>query len=141
MNGVPKLHLLLSRSISATVRSVKGRRFIPTRQALVLTQAAVRKIKELSKVQEASSSTTTLRVSVRQRGCNGMSYVLDFDDTKQKFDEEVKQDGVRVVIDSKAQLTLLGTEMDYVEDRLTSQFVFNNPNIKGTCGCGESFNI
>ena len=49
--------------------------------------------------------------------------------------------GVQITIDSKAQLTLLGTEMDYIEDRLSSQFVFNNPNIKGTCGCGESFNI
>jgi len=140
MNSISKFSLLFSRSISATVRPVKGR-FRPTRQALVLTPAAVRKIKELSKAQETSNETTTLRVSVRQRGCNGMSYVLDFDDSKQKFDEVVQQDGVKVIIDSKAQLTLLGTEMDYIEDRLTSQFVFNNPNIKGTCGCGESFNI
>lgn len=49
--------------------------------------------------------------------------------------------GVHVFIDSKAQLTLLGTEMDYIESKLTSEFVFNNPNIKGTCGCGESFNL
>ena len=49
--------------------------------------------------------------------------------------------GVKVIIDSKAQLTLLGTEMDFVEDVLKSEFVFNNPNIKGTCGCGESFNV
>lgn len=58
-----------------------------------------------------------------------------------KMDEEVVQDGVRVIIDKKAQLTLLGTEMDYVENKLSSEFVFNNPNIKGTCGCGESFSI
>ncbi|KAL0628546.1 Iron-sulfur cluster assembly 1-like protein, mitochondrial [Plecturocebus cupreus] len=56
-------------------------------------------------------------------------------------DEEVIQDGVRVFIGKKAQLTLLGTAMDYVEDKLSSEFVFNNPDIKGTCGCGESFNI
>ena len=49
--------------------------------------------------------------------------------------------GVKLFIDSKAQLTLLGTEMDYLEETLTSEFVFNNPNIKGTCGCGESFNV
>lgn len=49
--------------------------------------------------------------------------------------------GVRVIIDKKAQLTLLGTEMDYVQNKLSSEFVFNNPNIKGTCGCGESFSI
>ena len=60
---------------------------------------------------------------------------------KAKFDEVVKQDGVQVFIDRKAQLTLLGTEMDFVESKLSAEFVFNNPNIKGTCGCGESFNI
>lgn len=59
----------------------------------------------------------------------------------EKMDEEVVQDGVRVFIDKKAQLTLLGTEMDFVKSKLSSEFVFNNPNIKGTCGCGESFNI
>lgn len=58
-----------------------------------------------------------------------------------KLDEEVKQDGVTILIDKKAQLSLLGTEMDYVESKLSAEFVFNNPNIKGTCGCGESFNI
>jgi len=56
-------------------------------------------------------------------------------------DEEVLQDGVKVWIDSKAQLSILGSEMDYVESRLASEFVFHNPNIKGTCGCGESFSV
>lgn len=58
-----------------------------------------------------------------------------------KFDEEVSQDGARILIDKKAQLSLLGTEMDYVENKLSAEFVFNNPNIKGTCGCGESFSL
>jgi iron-sulfur cluster assembly protein len=61
--------------------------------------------------------------------------------SKDKLDEEVVQDGVRIIIDKKAQLSLLGTEMDFVESKLASEFVFNNPNIKGTCGCGESFSI
>ena len=57
------------------------------------------------------------------------------------MDEIVEQDGITIIIDKKAQLTLLGTEMDYVESKLASEFVFNNPNITGTCGCGESFSV
>ncbi|KAK8378297.1 hypothetical protein O3P69_011056 [Scylla paramamosain] len=123
---------------AATVRAAKGRRLIPTRAALVLTQNAVVKVKELL---ARNPEAIGLKVGVRQRGCNGLSYTLNYATEKGKFDEEVVQDGVKVIIDKKAQLTLLGTEMDYVTDKLSSEFVFNNPNIKGTCGCGESFSI
>ncbi|CAG9115410.1 hypothetical protein JYU34_016495 [Plutella xylostella] len=124
---------------SATVRAVK-RRVLPSRAALVLTPTAVSKIKELMTKKEAEGFIG-LKVGVRQRGCNGLSYTLDYAKGKDKLDEEVKQDGVTIIIDKKAQLTLLGTEMDFVENKLSAEFVFNNPNIKGTCGCGESFSI
>nr|XP_005508102.2 iron-sulfur cluster assembly 1 homolog, mitochondrial [Columba livia] len=105
---------------------------------LVWTPSAVQKIKELLK---DKPEHVGVKVGVRTRGCNGLSYTLEYTKSKGDSDEEVVQDGVRVFIEKKAQLTLLGTEMDYVEDKLSSEFVFNNPNIKGTCGCGESFNI
>lgn len=91
---------------SATVRAVK-KRVLPSRAALVLTQSAVNKVKELMSKQEASGCVG-LKVGVRQRGCNGLSYTLDYAKQKEKLDEEVKQDGVTIIIDKKAQLTLLG---------------------------------
>ncbi|KAE8740979.1 hypothetical protein FOCC_FOCC013505 [Frankliniella occidentalis] len=134
---------------AATVRAVKGRKLLPTRAALVLTPSAVARVKSILETKPEFISLLTLslfvkiglKVGVRQRGCNGLSYTLDYASQKDKLDEEVVQDGVRIFIDRKAQLTLLGTEMDYVENKLASEFVFNNPNIKGTCGCGESFSI
>jgi len=122
---------------TATVRAVKGR-LLPSRAALVLTQSAVQRVKTLLL---GNPEAIGLRVGVRQRGCNGMSYTLDYTTEKKKFDEVVTQDGVTVIVDAKAQMSLLGTEMDFQQTELSSEFVFNNPNIKGTCGCGESFSM
>jgi iron-sulfur cluster assembly 1 len=66
---------------------------------------------------------------------------MNYTNEKAKLDEEVEQNGVKVLVDNKAVMYLLGTKMDYVEDELKSEFVFINPNSKGSCGCGESFNV
>ncbi|CAL1276912.1 unnamed protein product [Larinioides sclopetarius] len=129
----------MSRSLgAATVRLVERTRKLPSKAALVLTPAAVNQIKKLLKQKPEAIG---LKIGVSQRGCNGLSYTLDYIREKGKFDEVVSQDGVKILIDAKAQLTLLGSEMDFQENPLASEFIFNNPNIKGTCGCGESFTI
>ncbi|PVD23962.1 hypothetical protein C0Q70_17238 [Pomacea canaliculata] len=122
----------------ATVRAVSKKRLTPQRAPLVLSDNAVKKLKSMMAERPEMAG---VKIGVRTRGCNGLSYTLEYVQEKGKFDEEVVQDGIKVFIDSKAQLTLLGTEMDYMETKLASEFVFNNPNIKGTCGCGESFNV
>ncbi|KAL3869114.1 hypothetical protein ACJMK2_041839 [Sinanodonta woodiana] len=130
---------MASRVVGATVRAVYRKKpMIPTKAPLILTSQAVSKIKELMK---EKPDMLGLKIGVKTRGCNGLTYTLDYAKEKGKFDEVVEQDDVKVFIDSKAQLTLLGTEMDYIETKLASEFIFNNPNIKGTCGCGESFNV
>ncbi|XP_062600718.1 iron-sulfur cluster assembly 1 homolog, mitochondrial-like [Saccostrea cucullata] len=124
--------------VVGTVRAVAKKRLIPTKAPLVLTPAAVNQVKRLL---NENVDMIGLKIGVKTRGCNGLTYTMEYAKEKGKFDEEVIQDGVRILIDSKAQLTLLGTEMDYQTDKLSAEFIFNNPNIKGTCGCGESFNV
>lgn len=88
-----------------------------------------------------SPTPQLIRISVRNKGCAGLSYHLDYVEKPEKFDEVVQQDGVKVLIDSKALFSIIGSEMDWKEDALSSKFVFNNPNIKDACGCGESFTV
>jgi iron-sulfur cluster assembly accessory protein len=130
---------MASRVISGSIKAVKSsRKLISSKAAITLTPAAIQRVKELM---SKSPEMAGLRIGVKQRGCNGLSYTLEYAKEKQKFDEVVEQSGVKLFVDAKAQLTLLGTEMDYVNNLLSSEFVFNNPNIKGTCGCGESFTV
>ncbi|XP_065834168.1 iron-sulfur cluster assembly 1 homolog, mitochondrial-like [Oscarella lobularis] len=128
----------MSQALTATVRAATKRKTIPRRAALVLTQAAANRVRGLLRQQP---DAVGLRVGVKTRGCNGLAYTLEFARERQKFDEEVNQEGAVLLIDSKAQLSLLGTEMDFIESKLSSEFVFNNPNVKGVCGCGESFSV
>ena len=104
-----------------------------------ITQAAVGRIKEL--LDGRGKPSAGIRVGISSKGCSGMSYTLGFADQQEPHDDVVKQDGITVFIDPKAIMFLIGTEMDFVEDGLQSGFVFNNPNEKGRCGCGESFHV
>ncbi|KAI8928439.1 hypothetical protein BC831DRAFT_448687, partial [Entophlyctis helioformis] len=93
----------------------------------------------LREITQDPAGPKLLKISTKKKGCSGQVYTLEYVSTVSKFDETVEQDGVKVVIDSKALFSLIGSEMDYVQDKLSAQFVFNNPNVKEMCGCGQSF--
>ncbi|KIK04303.1 hypothetical protein K443DRAFT_93378 [Laccaria amethystina LaAM-08-1] len=108
-----------------------------TKAALTMTPLAVSRIRALL----SGPTPQLIRIGVRNKGCAGLSYHLEYVEHPGKFDEVVEQDGVRVLIDSKALFSIIGSQMDWQEDHLSSKFVFKNPNIKDACGCGESFNV
>jgi iron-sulfur cluster assembly accessory protein len=109
------------------------------KQALTVTDAAAERVQAL--LAGRGKPSVGVRVGVRARGCSGLSYTLEYADDKGKFDEVVEVKGVRILVDPKAIMFILGTEMDYVEEKLQTGFVFRNPNEKGRCGCGESFHV
>ncbi|KAJ3316546.1 Iron-sulfur assembly protein 1 [Blyttiomyces sp. JEL0837] len=124
-------------AVGATVKKAAAPR-TPRKAALTLTPAAVQRLKQLL---ADPDSPKMLKVGTRKKGCSGQTYNLEYVTEKGKFDEVIEQDGVKVLVDSKALFSLIGSEMDYVEDTLASQFVFHNPNIKEMCGCGQSFMV
>ena len=111
----------------------------PRPKVMTLSEAAAARIRSL--IAGAGKPIAGLRVGVRNGGCAGMSYTMDYAETVDPLDEVVEDKGVKILIDPKAVLFLLGTEMDWKSDKLQSGFVFNNPNQVGACGCGESVSL
>ena len=109
------------------------------RELFKLTDAAADRVKHL--IDEGDGAGAVLRISVKTQGCSGLAYAMEYTDAPLPMDELVEDKGVRICVDPLATMYLAGTEMDYVEDKLSSGFVFNNPNEKGRCGCGESFHV
>jgi iron-sulfur cluster assembly accessory protein len=106
---------------------------------MTLTDAAAERVKQL--MAKADKPIVGLRVGVKAQGCSGMSYFVEYAEEKKKFEEVIEDKGVTLLIDPAATMFLIGSEMDYKEDKLQSGFTFSNPNEKGRCGCGESFHI
>ena len=111
----------------------------PRPQVMKLTEAAAQRVQELTK--RADSEIVGLRVGVKNGGCAGQSYTVEYAHEVRPTDEVVEDKGVKILVDPKAVLFLLGTEMDYKVDKLSAQFVFNNPNHTSACGCGESVQL
>jgi iron-sulfur cluster assembly protein len=108
-------------------------------KAVRLTEAAATRIREI--MDNAEGKYQGVRVGVTNGGCAGMSYTMDYAETSSLLDEVVEDKGVKIFIDPKAILFLIGTEMDFVREKLGARFVFNNPNQTAACGCGESVSI
>ena len=107
--------------------------------AITISDVAAERIQAL--LAQRGKPSAGIRVGVRTRGCSGLSYTIEYADEIGEYDEVVEEKGVTVLIDPKAIMFLLGTEMDFVEEKLKSGFTFQNPNEKGRCGCGESFHV
>jgi iron-sulfur cluster assembly protein len=104
-----------------------------------LTEAAAQRIKDV--MARAEKPVAGLRVGVKNGGCAGMEYTMEYADEIRPTDEVVEDKGVKILIDPKAVLFLLGTEMDFRTEKLSAQFIFNNPNQTSACGCGESVQL
>ena len=111
----------------------------PKPQVVRLTEAAAERIKAV--MAKADRPIAAVRVGVKNGGCAGMEYTMEYADKVNPTDEVVEDKGVKILIDPKAVLFLLGTEMDYKTEKLSAQFIFNNPNQTSACGCGESVQL
>jgi iron-sulfur cluster assembly protein len=109
------------------------------KNVMSLTENAVHHVREL--IEKRNKDTYGIRIGVKSGGCSGFKYYVEYADSKNPFDEIVDSHGLRILIDPKALMYLIGTEMDYQSTEFKSGFVFTNPNEKGKCGCGSSFNV
>tara|TARA_B100000700_G_scaffold268972_1_gene309996 strand:- start:162 stop:497 length:336 start_codon:yes stop_codon:yes gene_type:complete len=108
-------------------------------QIIKLSDNAAERIREI--MSNGEKDSVGVRVSVKSGGCAGMAYVMEYTKEVNPNDEVIEDKGVKVFVDSAAVMYLLGTEMDYKTEEMSSSFVFNNPNETERCGCGESFKI
>ena len=106
---------------------------------ITVTDAAAERVRQL--MSRTDKPVLGVRVGVKARGCSGMSYFVEYAQEQRKFEDVVESKGVKIFIDPTATMFLVGSEMDYVEDKFQTGFVFTNPNEKGRCGCGESFHV
>ena len=123
-------------------QNVRGRKVgieLMNKQVIKLSERAAERVKEI--MAQAKEPIIGVRVGVASGGCAGMSYVMEYAKEANPNDEIIEDKGVKVLIDPKAIMYLLGTEMDYKKEELSSSFVFKNPNETERCGCGESFKI
>jgi iron-sulfur cluster assembly protein len=125
--------------MAGVVKTGVSRLASSAKSLFTMTDAAKSRVRELMKSRK--SPCAGIRIGVKKGGCNGYVYTMHFAEAINKTDEVVKQEDITLIVDPKATLAIIGTEMDFVKDKLKSEFVFTNPNAKGTCGCGESFNL
>lgn len=106
---------------------------------ITITESAAEQVKAL--LARRGKPSEGIKIGVRTKGCSGLSYTIEYADEVSKFDEVVEDKGIKVIIDPKAIMFIIGTEMDFKSEKLQSGFTFTNPNEKGRCGCGESFHV
>ena len=109
------------------------------KQVITLSDRAAERVKEI--MAQSKDPVIGVRVGVKSGGCAGMSYIMEYADEVKPNEEIIEDKGVKVLIDPKAIIYLLGTEMDYKKEKFSSQFIFKNPNETERCGCGESFKV
>jgi iron-sulfur cluster assembly protein len=109
-------------------------------EILKVSQSAINRLKEIVSTSK-EKSIKGVRISLKSGGCAGMTYDMNYVDQESKGDEILELEGLKIFIDPKAVMFILGTEMDYKTDKFSSSFIFKNPNEIERCGCGESFKI